>query len=69
MGVATTLTTPQSQVDALILQVATENDLEMTGELLDLQPGGATLESVASASKPKSAAETEAAKEDGLMRR
>jgi len=52
MGAATTLSTPQNQVDALILQVADENGLEVMDQLTDIQPGSSTLEaSRASTSK------------------
>ena len=44
MGGATTLSTPQAQVDALILQVAEENGLEVMDQLTDLQPGQGTLD-------------------------
>jgi len=43
LGGATTLSAPQDQVEALIKQVAAENDLEITDKLVDLQPGQATL--------------------------
>jgi len=43
LGGATTLSAPQDQVEALIRQVASENDLEITDKLVDLQPGQATL--------------------------
>lgn len=33
MGTATTLSTPQDAVEALIKQVADENDLELTGQM------------------------------------
>ena len=44
MGTATTLSTPEGQVEELIKQVAAENDLEITDQLVELQPGRATLE-------------------------
>lgn len=44
MGAATTLTTPQNQVDSLIHQVAEENGLEVMDQLAELQPGASTLE-------------------------
>lgn len=43
LGGAMTLSTPQDQVEALIRQVAAENDLEITDKLVDLEPGKATL--------------------------
>ena len=51
MSTATTLSTPQEDVDALIHQVAAENDLEITDQLKDLAPGESSLRSEASASK------------------
>lgn len=44
MGAATTLSTPQSQVDSLIQQVADENGLEIIDQMAELQPGSSTLE-------------------------
>lgn len=44
MSAATTLTTPQNQVDALITQVAEENGLEVADQLAGLEPGASTLE-------------------------
>jgi len=41
MSTATTLTTPQNQVDQLIQQVADENGMEIMDQLNDL-PAGAT---------------------------
>ena len=61
MGTATTLSTPQNQVDDLIKQVAAENDLEITDQLVGLEPGQATLASEGTSSQ--------AAKEDQLSRR
>lgn len=61
MGAATTLSTPQDQVEALIKQVAAENDLEITDALVNLQPGQASLAAEASASA--------SSKEDQLERR
>lgn len=43
LGGATTLSAPQDQVEALIRQVAAENDLEITDKLVDLQPEQSTL--------------------------
>jgi charged multivesicular body protein 1 len=43
LGAATTLSTPQDQVEALIRQVAAENDLAITDKLVDLEPGRASL--------------------------
>ncbi|XP_031555674.1 charged multivesicular body protein 1a-like [Actinia tenebrosa] len=43
MGQATTLTTPQDQVEALISQVAEENGLEIMSELEKVQPGTESL--------------------------
>ncbi|KXJ22069.1 charged multivesicular body protein 1a isoform X1 [Exaiptasia diaphana] len=43
MGEATTLTTPQDQVEALINQVAEENGLEIMSELERVQPGTSSL--------------------------
>ena len=61
MGTATTLSTPEDQVEALIRQVAAENDLEMTDQIADLQPGRSTLVS--------EAATAATVKEDALSRR
>ena len=44
MGAATTLSTPQSQVDSLIQQVADENGLEIADQMAELQPGTSTLQ-------------------------
>jgi len=44
MSAATTLSTPQNQVDSLIQQVAEENGLEVMDQLASLQPGASTLE-------------------------
>ena len=60
MGTATTLSTPQNQVDDLIKQVAAENDLEVTDQLVGLEPGRASLSQGTSA---------QAEKEDQLERR
>ncbi|KAJ7360525.1 Charged multivesicular body protein 1A [Desmophyllum pertusum] len=45
MGEATTLSTPQDQVEALIQQVAEENGLEVMRELEAVQPGTSSLRS------------------------
>ena len=45
MGAATTLSTPQNQVDSLIQQVADENGLEIMDQMSELQPGSSTLAS------------------------
>jgi len=63
LGGATTLSAPQDQVEALIRQVAAENDLEITDKLVELQPGQATLTPGASARSE------EHEKEDQLTRR
>lgn len=47
MGTATTLSTPQDQVEALIRQVAAENDLELTDKLVDLEPTKAKVKATA----------------------
>ena len=60
MGTATTLSTPQNQVDDLIKQVAAENDLEISDQLHGLEPGQQTLSQGTSA---------QAEKEDQLERR
>jgi len=44
MGAATTLSTPTSQVDALIQQVADENGLDVINQMAELQPGASTLQ-------------------------
>lgn len=43
MGEATTLSTPQDQVEALMQQVAEENGLEIMSELEAVQPGTSSL--------------------------
>ncbi|BFZ12662.1 hypothetical protein BsWGS_15701 [Bradybaena similaris] len=60
MGAATTLTTPQDQVEALIQQVAEENGLEVMDQLKDLH---------APSSSIRTAAGGESSKEDDLSRR
>lgn len=62
MGGALTLSTPQDQVEALIKQVAAENDLEITDKLVDLEPGKASLAS-------KGAKSEEQQREDQLAKR
>lgn len=59
MGTATTLTTPQSQVEALIQEVADEAGLDIEDQLKDVSPTSASLRSQAEASNP----------EDNLSRR
>eukprot|EP00112_Aurelia_sp_Birch-Aquarium-sp1_P015444 Seg342.3 transcript_id=Seg342.3/GoldUCD/mRNA.D3Y31 product="Charged multivesicular body protein 1a" protein_id=Seg342.3/GoldUCD/D3Y31 len=61
MGDAVTLTTPQDQVDQLILQVAEENGLEVMDQLSELNPASQSL-APAAAAKSKSS-------EDELDRR
>ncbi|WAR11617.1 CHM1A-like protein [Mya arenaria] len=58
MGTATTLSTPQDQVEALIHEVAEENGLEVMDQLTDLNPASSTLKET-----------TEAKREDDLSRR
>ena len=62
LGAATTLSTPEDQVQALIKQVAEENDLEINDQLLGLEPGQSTLASEGSKSVSRQ-------KEDALERR
>ena len=50
MSSAMTLSTPENQVDDLIKQVAEENDLELTDQLVGLEPGRTSLSEGASAS-------------------
>ncbi len=61
MSDATTLSTPQDQVEALIRQVAAENDLHIEDQLADLNPAAGSLRAGASAEP--------ASKEDALERR
>lgn len=63
LGGATTLSTPQSQVDDLIRQVAAENDLALTDQLVGLEPARASL------TPANSVKAEEQAKEDQLARR
>uniref|UniRef100_T1JNW5 Uncharacterized protein n=1 Tax=Strigamia maritima TaxID=126957 RepID=T1JNW5_STRMM len=51
MGTATTLSTPQDQVDKLIQQVADENGLEIMDQLADANPGSSVLTSTTDRSK------------------
>lgn len=60
MGTATTLSTPQDQVEALIHQVAEENGLEMIDQLADLNNPSTSV---------KSRESTEERREDDLTRR
>jgi len=60
MGAATTLSTPQSQVDSLIQQVADESGLEIMDKMVDLEPGTSTLQA---------AKETEKSRESELDKR
>jgi len=62
MGDAVTLTTPQDQVDQLILQVAEENGLEVMDQLAEISPASGTL-------NPAVASRSRDAKEDELDRR
>jgi len=61
LGGAMTLSTPQDQVEALIRQVAAENDLEITDKLVDLEPGKSSL--------AQGAKSEEQAREDQLAKR
>lgn len=61
MGTAMTLSTPQNQVEDLIRQVAAENDLELTDQLVGLEPGQSTLAA--------ESASTSTQKEDQLAKR
>lgn len=58
MGTATTLSTPQDQVEALIVEVAEENGLEVLDQLKDINPSTASVRESA-----------EAKREDDLSRR
>lgn len=62
LGAATTLSTPEDQVQALIKQVAEENDLEINDQLVGLEPGQSTLASEGTKSVSRQ-------KEDALERR
>lgn len=59
MGSAFANSAPTNQVEDLMKQVAAENDLDISEQLKDLQPGQSTLEASASTSK----------QEDNLSRR
>lgn len=58
MSSATTLSTPQDQVESLMKQIAEENDLDITEQLTDLNPTTASIRE-----------NTERKKEDDLSRR
>ena len=58
MGTATTLSTPQDQVEALIHQVAEESGLEVAAQMADLNPSSASLRET-----------SESKREDDLTRR
>ena len=58
MGTATTLTTPQDQVEALMMEVAEESGLEIMDQLQDLKAPSTSVRESA-----------EAKKEDDLSRR
>ena len=58
MGTATTLSTPQDQVEALMVEVAEESGLEIMDQLQDLKAPSASIRESA-----------EAKKEDDLSRR
>ncbi|XP_059148892.1 charged multivesicular body protein 1a-like isoform X2 [Physella acuta] len=60
MGAATTLSTPQDQVEALIQQVADENGLEIVDQIKDLHAPSTSI---------RSSAAGESSKEDDLSRR
>lgn len=62
MSSATTLTTPQDQVEALIQQVAEENGLEMIDQLQDLNPVTGSISSTPVASTADSTREDELAR-------
>ena len=61
MGTATTLSTPQDQVEALMREVAAENALDIEDQLKELNPTTSSIRSEASVST--------ADKEDQLSRR
>lgn len=61
MGTATTLSTPQDQVEALMREVAAEAALDIEDQLKELHPTTASVRSEASASTSD--------KEDQLSRR
>jgi charged multivesicular body protein 1 len=58
MGTATTLSTPQDQVESLIMEVAEENGLEVMDQLKDINPSTASIRDTA-----------ETKREDDLSRR
>lgn len=58
MSSATTLSTPQDQVESLMKQIAEENDLDITEQLTDLNPTTASIRE-----------DKERKKEDDLSRR
>jgi charged multivesicular body protein 1 len=58
MSSATTLSTPQNEVEALMQQIASENDLDITDQLKDLNPTTASIRE-----------DAERKKEDDLSRR
>jgi len=64
MGSATTMATPQNQVDALINQVAEENGLEMIDKMAGLSEAKESVGAAAAANKERTADA-----EDGLSRR
>lgn len=51
MGSAFATSAPTNQVEDLMRQVAAENDLDISQQLKDLQPGQSTLEASASTAK------------------
>lgn len=53
MGAATTLTTPQNQVDDLIQQIAEQNGLEVMDKLNELPAGATSLGGESSRSQEK----------------
>lgn len=61
MSSATTLTTPQDQVEVLIQQIAEENGLEMIDQLQDLNPATGSISSTTAAA--------DSTREDELARR
>lgn len=66
MSGATTLSTPQSQVDSLIQQVAEENGLEVMDQLSGLEPGQHSLQS--QKEQPSSSRDTELEKKLAALR-
>jgi charged multivesicular body protein 1 len=53
MSSATTLTTPQNEVDALIKQVADENGLEVMDKMAEAPLPGTTIGAASSATRSK----------------